>query len=238
VKLPPRKEKADVGERLLDNVSLFVQLCFFSSSTTLLILKTPISSLLSYKKPHTMVAHKTVVLLDCWSSSFSYFFQHHGQWNFLDQFLSDLINMCTYWISNAHWSQALQIYPLSNLEWKYSNYRFQYDNFMWRNLGCFCHHDRCIGGQRNSITCVGTGVSLNPLQIPWVHPTKEKKEKKRKEKYTLLPFSSIWVNIMFKLGTFGLESKSRLMFISSNFQYHFLKPSNSSLLLGLLHLKG
>jgi hypothetical protein len=130
------------------------------------------------------------------------------------------------------------LFPLSNLEWKYSHYRFQYDNFMWRNLGCFCHHDRCIGGQRNSITCVGTGVSLNPLQIPWVHPTKEKKEKKRKEKYTLLPFSSIWVNIMFKLGTFGLESKSRLMFISSNFQYHFLKPSNSSLLLGLLHLKG
>ncbi len=112
VKLPPRKEKTDVGERLLDNVSLFVQLCFFSSSNTRLILKTPISSLLSYKKPHTMVAQKTVVLLDCWSSSFPYFFQHHGQWIFLDQFLSDFIYMCTYWISNAHWSQALQICEL------------------------------------------------------------------------------------------------------------------------------
>lgn len=73
------------------------------------------------------------------------------------------------------------LFPLFNLEWKYSHYRFQYGNFMWRNLGCFCHHDRCIGGQRNSITCVGTGVNLNPLQIPWVHPTKEKKEKKRKK---------------------------------------------------------
>jgi hypothetical protein len=186
-KLPPRKEKTDVGERLLDNVSLFVQLHFFSWSTTLLVLKTPISSLLSYKKSHTMVTQKIVVLLDWWSCSFPYFFRHHGQWIFLAQFLSDLIYMCTYWISNAHWVTGTTdlwigcLFPLSKLEWKYSHYRFQYGNFMWRNLGCFCHHDRCIGGQRNSITCVGTGVSLNPLQIPWVHPTKEKKEKKRKK---------------------------------------------------------
>jgi hypothetical protein len=32
----------------------------------------------------------------------------------LDQFLSDLIYMCTYRISNAHWSQALRICELGD----------------------------------------------------------------------------------------------------------------------------
>lgn len=102
MKLPPRKEKTDVGERLLDNVSLFVQLCFFSSSTTLttlLILKTPISSLLT--RSLTPWSHRR--LLSYWIADPPPF---HIFSNIMDNEIF-WISFCLIWLICAHIGSAM-----------------------------------------------------------------------------------------------------------------------------------
>lgn len=168
-KLPPRKKKTDVGERLLDNVSACV--CALLS----ILPSHPVHCLMCKMLPflsHTLWSNTQKSEMGCWTifpPSFTAScirtvwvrllncnkFEHiahiltacileaHVVWICISFFCAN--GMAIFTCPFQHFVYCLKIFYVITL-----------------------NYGRCTGGQSNSITCAGTGVNHNPLRILWV----------------------------------------------------------------------